>query len=617
MKVLSLFIYRPLLILGVVLFLVSHPVDAVSRTQVTDPVTGESCIVEDVERFLALDRPVVAVSLSGGGAKGIANLGVLKALEEENIPIDLVVGTSMGALIGILYGSGMDIEQIEAALVGIDPAEHFYLSFPFHRSLLNGSDLNRAIEKLTPTKRLEEFPIPTAVLSYDLNHGTKYVQTTGPVAQAVQGPYAIPGLFPGRALDDYYLVDAGIHESAPAFAARQLGADIVIATTTFREYSRDDYGGPLTGWLRMINLIQQDYSHAVLDRYASSVVHLDVTNYSFMDFHLARRLIDMGYQEAKKQTPKIKEVLQRNGIGLRPPRVKRPIDWEHIFQDLKYDRIPAQELTTRPILSYGKKHTTFGSRQFVDDSTSIQFGAELALGPWTGWAVTTGASLDNLEAETRLLKLTPNLDAKAQMDVTSKATNWSLGLAHYTKARVLEAGYARVGGDQHLLTRSSYQHGTRWRGETRALVHLASLGDGDFSAELCSTGAGEINVGDTISLNPKLVYADAKHLQVPAIYRGAEFNPQESRWQAGLDLVFQQTLPYSLELLNTLRFGGFNHYLFVDWMEDKKGQAMAVGLGSGLGLSLFGLKQTGLDAYVSYDLVHDSHQVRLSFAFGF
>jgi NTE family protein len=207
-------------------------------------------------------RPRVGLVLSGGGARGLAHVGVLRALEEMRIPIDAVAGTSMGAVVGGLYASGMTAAQIEELMRGLDwsaafrdrPARNtlnfrrkqddreFLVRFPLGisggsfrvpRGLIQG-------QRLTQTLRLEtlqvaaiddfdELPTPFRAVAADLETGARVVLESGDLTSAMRASMSAPGVFAPVEVDGRLLVDGGIVENLPVDVAKAMGVDVVIA----------------------------------------------------------------------------------------------------------------------------------------------------------------------------------------------------------------------------------------------------------------------------------------------------------------------------------------------------------------------------------------------------
>ncbi len=222
----------------------------------------------------AEERKKVALVLGGGGAKGVAHIGVMKVLEEAGIPIDMVAGTSMGAIVGGLYAIGYTPEEIENMVRTQDwemllsdrvkrnsqyfpekeISERYILSLPFGKEkkdrvingMIKGQNLQNMFSNLTigyhDSVDFKTFNTPFACVAVDLVTGKDYVFDHGSLPEAMRASMAIPAVFTPVRLDSMVLVDGGLNNNYPADIAIQMGADIIIgvdlATSDLRQYER-------------------------------------------------------------------------------------------------------------------------------------------------------------------------------------------------------------------------------------------------------------------------------------------------------------------------------------------------------------------------------------------
>jgi NTE family protein len=177
-------------------------------------------------------RPRVGLALSGGGARGLAHIGVLKVLAREGIPMDCLAGTSMGGVIAAAYATGMTPAEIESeALVTTRwrrLASLADLSLP-REGLFRGHRLLAYFERQLGQRTFADLDLPLALVTVDLNTGQEVVLREGPVALAVRATVALPGLLAPVEVDGRRLVDGGLLNNLPADVVRQIGAQVVIA----------------------------------------------------------------------------------------------------------------------------------------------------------------------------------------------------------------------------------------------------------------------------------------------------------------------------------------------------------------------------------------------------
>ncbi len=212
------------------------------------------CISQDAE------RPKVAVVLSGGGAKGFSHIGVLKVLEEEGIPIDIIVGTSMGSLVGGLYSIGYTADELRDLAHNADWSEllsdniprkeldqntriekqRYVLTVPVAKGdktgiikgYIKGQNIINLfcglIANVPESANFNDFPISFACVGTDLETGKEVVLNSGFLPTAMFSSMAIPGVFEPSEFDGHLLIDGGLVNNFPTDVAKKMGADIII-----------------------------------------------------------------------------------------------------------------------------------------------------------------------------------------------------------------------------------------------------------------------------------------------------------------------------------------------------------------------------------------------------
>jgi NTE family protein len=208
------------------------------------------------------EAPSVALVLSGGGARGMAHIGVIRALEERNIKVHAIVGTSVGALVGALYASGKTPNELESILLGIDwnqtltdqpvrnslsyrrkkDARDYLVNtqatlaggvIKLPKGLIQGQNLQLTLQRLfsevSQIRNFDQLPIPFRAVAADLVTGEAVTFAEGSLATAVRASMSIPGLFAPVEIDGRMLVDGGIANNMPVDVAKSLGVDSVIA----------------------------------------------------------------------------------------------------------------------------------------------------------------------------------------------------------------------------------------------------------------------------------------------------------------------------------------------------------------------------------------------------
>lgn len=170
----------------------------------------------------------IALVLGGGSARGIAHIGVLKVLKYNNIPVDFIVGTSIGSLLGAVYA--LDIPLAKAEGVALRTRWWHLTDFVISKTgFLEGMNLEKIIKEITEDKGFDDLKMPLAIVTNDIENGEEIVFTTGNLARVIRASCSVPGVFIPVRLGGKLLVDGGLKSSVPSEVARRMGADFIIA----------------------------------------------------------------------------------------------------------------------------------------------------------------------------------------------------------------------------------------------------------------------------------------------------------------------------------------------------------------------------------------------------
>ena len=292
-------------------------------------------------------RPKVAVILSGGGAKGFAHIGVLKVLEEEGIPIDIIVGTSMGGIIGGLYSIGYcandlqqmalsqnwtellsdNISRMDLDRISRINRQRYVLTLPMsdgEKSSLQGGlikghnilNLFCGLTSGTPEyAKFSEFPISFACIGTDLLTGEEVLLDDGFLPAAMYATMAIPGIFMPAEYDGHLLIDGGVVNNFPSDIAKRMGADIIIGVDVSAEMQLKDNITINTVMGQMISFFtfkKNSENRALCDL----LICPDVSDYNMMSFYNSSidSLINRGVISATKAIDKIREIRSENKL---------------------------------------------------------------------------------------------------------------------------------------------------------------------------------------------------------------------------------------------------------------------------------------------------------------
>lgn len=259
-------------------------------------------------------RPAVGLALSGGGARGFAHTGVLETLEYAGFPMDYISGTSIGAVIGSLYASGSTVPEIWA--LGRDARELKFskdfksiklLSLLITNKLITPTYINRFLESRLGALTFENLKKPFSCSAMDLRTGEKIVFTEGPLAVAVRASSNLPGIFAPVQYRHRYLVDGGVVDFVPIGAARQLGADWVLASVIGNSSSRSPEN-VLMSLLQVID-IRGSLLSLSAEKEAGFVIKTDVADMTVADFDRCEEAGEAGLVEANRRIDAAREAL--------------------------------------------------------------------------------------------------------------------------------------------------------------------------------------------------------------------------------------------------------------------------------------------------------------------
>ncbi|WP_313892441.1 patatin-like phospholipase family protein [Psychrobacillus sp.] len=180
------------------------------------------------------ERPTIGLALGSGAARGMAHLGVLRILEQEGIPIDMIAGTSAGSLVGGAYAAGMPIDECEKVLSTIRWGRLVRPTFPI-RSFVHNSPMIGFIEQYLGKRNIEDLSIPFAAVASDTSTGDAHIMKSGSLAHAISASTAIPAIMRPVSYEGKNLIDGAVVHPVPAALVKSMGADIVIAVNVCPE----------------------------------------------------------------------------------------------------------------------------------------------------------------------------------------------------------------------------------------------------------------------------------------------------------------------------------------------------------------------------------------------
>jgi len=296
----------------------------------------------DAEDKAASRRPKIGVVLGGGGAKGAAHIGVLRVMEELKIPVDFIAGTSMGSIVGGLYASGLNADEVEKLITSIDwkdvfsgdperkdidwrrkredytilsgialGVKHGEIRMP--KGLVKDQKVNVLFEMLMlHTSEIDDFdklPIPYRAVAADIETGEMVVLKGGRLADAARASMSVPGAFPPIEINGRVLIDGGIVRNVPVDIVREMGADIIICIDVGKPLtSAKDLGGPLTIMNQMLDIMMNKNVQDQIKTLGPKDVYINpvLGELGSGDFDRAAEIADLGEKAAREKTDALK-----------------------------------------------------------------------------------------------------------------------------------------------------------------------------------------------------------------------------------------------------------------------------------------------------------------------
>jgi NTE family protein len=289
----------------------------------------------------------IAFALGGGGVRGLANIGVIRALNEADIIPHVIAGTSMGAIIGALYADSGDIDVVEQTVKSILRSEefrkkanhlpgtsemdrgfwdkvyekavkgYFFYRFLFRESVVSTEAFLTEMNCIVPDKHFSELRIPFACMSLDLVSGYPEILHSGPIRQAVSASSSVPGILPPVHIDGRMCVDGGWVEAVPVSAAKVLGAGFIIGVDVSRDIPAIDYGKEIKSSMDIVfraGDITRSLMNTFRTREADFVIHPDVGDAEWSNFDNIGDYISSGYIAGIKAIPALRSALRLERI---------------------------------------------------------------------------------------------------------------------------------------------------------------------------------------------------------------------------------------------------------------------------------------------------------------
>jgi NTE family protein len=262
------------------------------------------------------NRPKIGLALGGGGSKGFAHIGIIKVLEENNIPIDYIAGTSIGALVGGLYAATKDIKAIEEMATGTNWKEMLSMADPsIKQGFFLGEKVKGWIDKNLAAKKFEETKIPFSAVATDLNTGDAVIFNEGDILEAIRSSISVPIVLKPVAHHKQLLSDGGLSLPVPVSVVHDMGADFIIAVNLENNYGKRDNVNLFniaqnSLWILRLNLAKENIKTADIVLVPKV---LDPGWEAFLTKEKAIEVIKQGEDVAREKLPEILAALEKQG----------------------------------------------------------------------------------------------------------------------------------------------------------------------------------------------------------------------------------------------------------------------------------------------------------------
>ncbi len=258
----------------------------------------------------------LGLALSSGGARGYAHIGVIKVLQKNNIPIEYVAGTSMGAVVAAYYALFLDMSGIEKIILNFKKRDMLkIIDFNDPRvSIVKGIKAKAFLKNIFGEKTFADTKIPLKLGATSLQDGSKVIFSSGKIVDAIMASGAFPGVFPPIKYNGKDLVDGGLSDATPVDMVREMGAEVIIAVDLFslEYYKNRNYNNMGEVLVRTYEIIMSKLSNYKIKEYGKNIIVLKPKTGSRMQtfsFYNAQNIM-AGAIEAEKNLSKIKKLLQ-------------------------------------------------------------------------------------------------------------------------------------------------------------------------------------------------------------------------------------------------------------------------------------------------------------------
>jgi len=261
--------------------------------------------------------PQVALVLGGGAFHGMAHAGVIKVLEDAEIPIDLIVGTSAGSMVGALYADRPQIDSLIPLINSTSAKDVFDFSlFRSREGFVSGARLQKYLNKHLTVTNIEDTKIPFVAVTTDIEKGITVPLKAGPIAPSVNASCAIPGIFEPVKMYGTTFVDGGVLDNIATNVAKEYNPKVIIGVSIMNFDTTAELSNYKKVVLRAYHVAVHRLNNENI-RYADIMISPDLQGLPLMSGKDNEKMYEIGFKATKKLLPEIKKLLKENGIELR------------------------------------------------------------------------------------------------------------------------------------------------------------------------------------------------------------------------------------------------------------------------------------------------------------
>lgn len=328
--------------------------------------------------IVGTSEPTIALVLGGGSARGFSHVGLIRAFEENGIPIDLLVGTSMGSIVAGLYAAGYSVDNMTEIVTDLDTAALLDIPMPLGGGVVDTTGIQHYLDILLEGRTYDQLPIPFYSVIVNLGTGRELALHDGKVSTGIRASMSIPGIFPPVQIGDQYYVDGGLKNQVPANVAADLGADVILAVSLEKDFQDPNHRRIMTNIRMSLTAMVEGYTEMNTSM-ADVLIVPEVALDSSMDYQRADYFIEQGYKAGIAYMPEIKEAIL----------AKYP-DFEFVpYKQPGYSKMELHQIlrtANKEVANLPKRFTLKPEFNFDSDYSFPRIGLKFTHGPlsWFG-----------------------------------------------------------------------------------------------------------------------------------------------------------------------------------------------------------------------------------------